>query len=215
VSIRCRCSDPRRSCSIRAARRSPPSAPHSPSRPTSRSRSVPVRLMDVASGKVRTLVDGVVVGFWWSPDGRTIAALRVQPAGSPGASAAPSVAPSTVRRPHPRARPRRPHRPTRCTWCSSTSPAATSGPSRSCRPARASSTSFLTYFDQYGAEPPDLGARQLIRPAARGRDGRHDPRHRPVRRRPATGRARGRHRVLEPVGRYWIGTPRRTTEPCV
>ena len=56
----------------------------------------PVRLMDVASGKVRTLVDGVVVGFWWSPDGRTIAALRVQPAGSPGASAAPSIAPSTV-----------------------------------------------------------------------------------------------------------------------
>jgi TolB protein len=56
----------------------------------------PVRLMDVASGKVRTLVDGVVVGFWWSPDGRTMAALRVQPAGSPGASGAPSIAPSAV-----------------------------------------------------------------------------------------------------------------------
>ena len=55
----------------------------------------PVRLMDVASGKVRTLVDGVVVAFWWSPDGRTIAALRIQPAGGPGASAEPSTAPST------------------------------------------------------------------------------------------------------------------------
>ena len=56
----------------------------------------PIRLMDVASGKVRTLVDGVIVGFWWSPDGRTIAALRVQPATGPGASAEPSIAPSTL-----------------------------------------------------------------------------------------------------------------------
>ena len=56
----------------------------------------PVRLMDVASGKVRTLIDGVSVGFWWSPDGRTIAALRVQPATGPGGSAEPSIAPSTL-----------------------------------------------------------------------------------------------------------------------
>ena len=40
----------------------------------------PLRLIDVASGEVRTLIDGFVVGFWWSPDGRTISALRVQPA---------------------------------------------------------------------------------------------------------------------------------------
>jgi hypothetical protein len=40
----------------------------------------PLRLIDVASGEIRTLIDGFVVGFWWSPDGRTIAALRVQPA---------------------------------------------------------------------------------------------------------------------------------------
>jgi TolB protein len=39
----------------------------------------PLRLIDAASGEVRTLIDGYVVSFWWSPDGSTIAALRVQP----------------------------------------------------------------------------------------------------------------------------------------
>ena len=38
----------------------------------------PLRLMEAGSGKVRTLIDGLVVSFWWSPDGKTIAALRVQ-----------------------------------------------------------------------------------------------------------------------------------------
>jgi WD40 repeat protein len=56
----------------------------------------PLRLMDVASGTVRTLLDGLVVGFWWSPDGRTIAALRVQPVERTGPSVQPvaSLAPS-------------------------------------------------------------------------------------------------------------------------
>jgi hypothetical protein len=53
----------------------------------------PLRLLDAATGKARTLLDGNVVGFWWAPDGKTIAALRVQPvagaAASPGTSAAP------------------------------------------------------------------------------------------------------------------------------
>lgn len=40
----------------------------------------PLRLIDAASGAVRTLLDGFVVGFFWSPDGRTIAALRLQEA---------------------------------------------------------------------------------------------------------------------------------------
>ena len=45
----------------------------------------PLRLLDPSSGKVRTLLDGTVVSFWWSPDARTIAALRVQPiAGASG-----------------------------------------------------------------------------------------------------------------------------------
>lgn len=39
----------------------------------------PLRLIDAATGTARTLLDGTVVGFFWSPDGRTIAALRLQP----------------------------------------------------------------------------------------------------------------------------------------
>jgi len=50
----------------------------------------PLRLLD-AAGKSRTLLDGQVVGFWWSPDGRTIAAMRVQPIAGPGGSATPSA----------------------------------------------------------------------------------------------------------------------------
>ena len=37
----------------------------------------PLRLIDAASGDVRTLLAGSVVAFFWSPDGRTIAALEV------------------------------------------------------------------------------------------------------------------------------------------
>lgn len=39
----------------------------------------PLKLIDGPTGDVRTLVDGAVASFWWSPDGKTIAALRVQP----------------------------------------------------------------------------------------------------------------------------------------
>jgi hypothetical protein len=59
----------------------------------------PLRVMDVADGTVRTLLDGLVVSFWWSPDGTTIAALRVQPTDRSGlfpkpvASPGPSVSP--------------------------------------------------------------------------------------------------------------------------
>lgn len=45
----------------------------------------PLRLMDTKTGKVRTLIDGLVVIFWWSPDGKTVAALRVQPRIASGA----------------------------------------------------------------------------------------------------------------------------------
>jgi hypothetical protein len=58
----------------------------------------PLRVLDPGTGGVRTLLDGAVVSFWWSPDGRTIAALRVQRAAagaaSPGPSAAASPSPS-------------------------------------------------------------------------------------------------------------------------
>ena len=48
--------------------------------PGTRNASLPVgplRLLDAVSGSVRTLLDGAVVAFFWAPDGRTIAALRV------------------------------------------------------------------------------------------------------------------------------------------
>jgi TolB protein len=38
----------------------------------------PLRLVDPASGAVRTLLDGSVIGFFWAPDGRTIAALQLK-----------------------------------------------------------------------------------------------------------------------------------------
>lgn len=41
----------------------------------------PLRLIDPATGAVRTLLDDSVVAFFWSPDGRTIAALRLARSG--------------------------------------------------------------------------------------------------------------------------------------
>ena len=54
----------------------------------------PLKLIDPASGAVRTLLDGSVVAFFWSPDGKTIAALVV-PSGDAGpvANAAPAPPP--------------------------------------------------------------------------------------------------------------------------
>ena len=42
----------------------------------------PLRLLERATGAERTLLDEVVVSFWWSPDGATIAALSARPSGS-------------------------------------------------------------------------------------------------------------------------------------
>jgi TolB protein len=60
----------------------------------------PLRLVDAASGETRTLLDGLVVSFAWSPDGSTIAAIRLVPAaaGSNVSSASPSVAPAPTGR---------------------------------------------------------------------------------------------------------------------
>ena len=51
----------------------------------------PLKLIDPASGAVRTLLDGPVVAFFWSPDGKTIAALLV-PGGDAGPVADAGVA---------------------------------------------------------------------------------------------------------------------------
>ena len=51
-------------------------APEAPGRPVGLPIG-PLRIVDVASGSVRTLLDGPIVAFFWSPDGRTIAILRL------------------------------------------------------------------------------------------------------------------------------------------
>ena len=65
--------------STRPARRSPTSppsgrAPRIPAFPLG-----PLRAIDPVTGETRTLLGGTVVAFFWSPDGRTIAALTIAP----------------------------------------------------------------------------------------------------------------------------------------
>ncbi len=106
----------------------------------------PLRLLGASEDVARTLLDGSVVSFWWSPDGSTIAALRVQPAGAE-ASATPdrSDCSSSMSRPA-----RSDRRPRSCPGdCSSAScsPTSTNTPSAidcgrpipvpSCSPSRA------------------------------------------------------------------------------
>ncbi len=62
----------------------------------------PLRIVDVASGSVRTLLEGPVVAFFWSPDGRTIATLRLpgpdddELASLAGAAPAPAFRPAAT-----------------------------------------------------------------------------------------------------------------------
>jgi TolB protein len=72
-----------------------------PDRPSRRVPALPVgplRIMDPGTGDVRTILDGQVFAFFWSPDGATIAALRGEiPGGGGVASAGPAdVAASVV-----------------------------------------------------------------------------------------------------------------------
>jgi TolB protein len=54
----------------------------------------PLRLIDAETGASRTLLRGAVVAAFWSPDGRTIFALRLQPQGATTAAA--TASPTTV-----------------------------------------------------------------------------------------------------------------------
>jgi hypothetical protein len=56
----------------------------------------PLRLLDPATGDTRTLLAGAVVAAFWSPDGRTMYAIRVQPASGATAAASPSAVPSEI-----------------------------------------------------------------------------------------------------------------------
>jgi hypothetical protein len=56
----------------------------------------PLRLIDPATGDTRTLLAGAVVASFWSPDARTVFAIRVQPGSGVTAAASPSAVPSEV-----------------------------------------------------------------------------------------------------------------------
>ena len=65
----------------------------------------PLRLMDPTSGSSRTLLGSTVVGFFWAPDGKTIAALELPGPGNNGVqAAAPRVVPALARLTGTRAR---------------------------------------------------------------------------------------------------------------
>jgi TolB protein len=160
----------------------------------------PLRLMDAASGAVRTLLDGSVISFFWSPDGRTIAVLRLQAGGgapvavrpivaaaafTPGAvTAAASPSPATSSEPDASA-PAASVGP-----AASASPTAQPGPElhllfvnvadgairsdRVVRPTGHFVNQFLPYFDQYALShrvwSPDSRSVLLPLVDARGRD---------------------------------------------
>ena len=135
----------------------------------------PLRLIDARTGAVRSILDGPIVSFAWSPDGKTIAAIGlVRP---PDASAVSSTSPDAFR--GARCGSRRPDvvRRRRDGRHPLGSPGPAGGPIRPgpdgvLRPVR--------------AEPPPVGARQLVDPAAPERPGRDDAHRRLLpRRRPA------------------------------
>jgi TolB protein len=65
----------------------------------------PLRLMDATSGSSRTLLGATVVGFFWAPDGKTIAALELPGPGNNGVqAAAPRIVPALARLTNVRAR---------------------------------------------------------------------------------------------------------------
>lgn len=111
----------------------------------------PLKAIDPRNGQTRTLLDGDVVGFFWAPDGRTIAALTIAPVedqpvgivGPPGARLA------SARGPAPGAEPRSTAEGVPLTLAFVD---VASGALRAQRPAEVTSTfvnNILPYFDQY------------------------------------------------------------------
>jgi hypothetical protein len=121
----------------------------------------PLRTLDATTGKARTLLDATVISDWWSPDGKTIAAIVVQPAGSgsPGepvaaGSAAPSISASQLPvagSPEPAASPAPSASPApqevRVVFVDATSGAIHAD--AAIDPGRLFIDQYLTYFDQY------------------------------------------------------------------
>jgi TolB protein len=119
----------------------------------------PLRLIDAATGAARTLLDGTVVGFFWSPDGHTIATLRLQGGNGTTVAAAATPAPTPGPELH-------------LLFVN-----VADGAIRSDRVVRATSrfvNEFLPYFDQYALShrvwAPDSSAILLPLVDANGRD---------------------------------------------
>ena len=98
----------------------------------------PLRLIDARTGATRTLLDGSVLTFAWSPDGKTIAAIRVVP--SPDASSASSASPTTSPAPPGRTE-------VRLAFVDVASGKILSEPVIA--PGRQYVDALMTYFDQY------------------------------------------------------------------
>jgi TolB protein len=106
----------------------------------------PLRLTDARSGATRTLLDGSVIGFFWAPDGRTIAALRLVPAGGQTADTHPILAAAAMAPPLAAATPA-PGPELHVVFVG-----ASTGAVRSDRVVRLASQfvdALLPYFDQY------------------------------------------------------------------
>jgi WD40-like Beta Propeller Repeat. len=106
----------------------------------------PLRLIDARSGSVRTLLDGSVVGFFWAPDGRTIAALRLARPGDKTADTGAVLTGAAMARPAAAATPP-PSAEVRIAFVD-----VSTGVVRSERVVRLAShfvSELLPYFDQY------------------------------------------------------------------
>jgi TolB protein len=119
----------------------------------------PLRLIDAATGATRTLLDGTVVGLFWSPDGHTIATLRLQGGNGTTVAAAATPAPTPGPELH-------------LLFVN-----VADGAIRSDRVVRATNrfvNEFLPYFDQYALShrvwAPDSSAILLPLVDANGRD---------------------------------------------
>ncbi len=99
----------------------------------------PLRLIDARTGAIRTLLDGRVVTFAWSPDGTTIAAVRVVPVtdGASTSSAGPTSSPAANERSE-----------IRMTFVDVATGRIRSQPAID--PASTYVNMLMTYFDQYG-----------------------------------------------------------------
>ena len=181
-------------------------APYAAADPPAPIPSGPLRTVDAAAGEVRTLRDGSVLAFFWSPDGRAIAALDIRPADSrPGPRRGTDVGRSPgldglrrERRP-PSRRSLRKRRASGCTCHSSTPRRAPSAPSAtsgfpSCSRSRWSPTSTSTRSATASGPPT------AVRSCCRSPRGRCSTcRRHPCRWRRSTCGGHWLDRVLEPL----------------